>query len=389
MVGSTRAEGTRGGRAATAGATLRHLLGLGAAPRHPAPESELVDLAIEHRVGALLLERATVGLTAASVERLRAACRSAARGHLAAMQALRTIFPVLEAARVPHLVVKGPILQAAWGAATRPYLDVDLVVPPAHLARTLDLLGDLGATTIDRNWDLLIRERRAEIHLLLPGGTPVDLHWHLVNHGEQRDRLDITVDELLATARAVEVAGVAVPTIGAAEAVVHTCLHAAVSGGHHLLWLIDIACLLAAPAERGGGADADEILAVARRWRAGLPVAAMLHRASRTVGADIDDDLVDALAPSPAQRALVRGLATWRPSGRLPGGGSTDRAVARSLRPTVPGTARAAVREGRSMLGRLVDHHEYWTDPSDPRHVQFDRSGSGLDAYLAMAAVDR
>jgi hypothetical protein len=173
-----------------------------------------------------------------------------------------------------------------------------------------------------------------------------------------------------------------VATLDVPDTIVHLALHAAISGGHRLVWLVDLAMTIASDPPNW-----DAVVDRARRGRVALPVAAMLHRAATTVDAAIPEGLTNRLV-GPVESALVRRLGTWRPNGRLPGGASPDRAVSRSLRSGLGSTTIRSLREASAMGRRLVDPTEWWAETSDPRHVMH-AAGTRSEYVASIAGVDR
>jgi hypothetical protein len=134
--------------------------------------------------------------------------------------------------------------------------------------------------------------------------------------------------------------------------------------------------------------DWDALVERSQAWRTGLPVAVALNRAREVLGARVPPDVVAALGGGAAGRLLVHSLRKWRSGGNLPGGGSLDRAVTRSLRDGYPATAGEVTRSAYEMVQRRFDQHEYWLDPDDPRNV-LHSSGEpgGLERYLERVAA--
>lgn len=349
-----------------------------------APHDVVVRCAVEQRVeGFLARAVAAESSTEPSVVgALRARCHTATRHHLGVVGALRRLCSALEEVGVASVVVKGPVLQErAWGAVVRPYDDLDVVVAAADVGAALATVEAVGGSVVDRNWDLLRRRHLGAVHCMLPGGIPLDLHWHLVNDGDARRHFRIDMAAIAARSEPFPPGGPDALTPTVEDALLHVALHAAVSGGHRLVWLVDVRQVVAA-----APIDWDVVVTRARAWRIGLPVAAMLARSAATVGAAVPEVVVDALVPD-TQRPLVRRLARWTPSGHLPGGGSIDRAVTRSLRAGVPSTLVAVAGATTAMLRRTVDPHPHWLDPRDARHVCFPSGGSSGRARYVLATM--
>ncbi len=307
---------------------------------------ELLGLAERHRVlGSLarsLLRAAGVPDEDRSAVEARIA-RAAAR-NLRVLEDLRGVAAALEG--LPWLVTKGPVLAETVYPAPelRPYGDLDLVVEPRAFGDAVAALEAAGASVEDRNWALLAREGRGQLHLRLPHGTLADLHWHLVNRASVRGAFRIPMTALFERGRWADVAGIRSPVLEPTDALLHVALHAALSGGNRLLWLQDVAMLLGR-----GGVDLDALVRRARRWRVGTPVAIVLGRARRTLGAPIEPELLGALERSRARRALSRGLGRGWPTERSLG---QDPAAlwAQLARDTWGGTLLAAWQRARRAL---------------------------------------
>ncbi len=335
----------------------------------------LVDLARDHRVSGAVLAGSPY-----LHDRLGERVRIDVMHHLATRAALADVGQLLDRAGVPWVVVKGPVLaELSYISMGRPYLDLDVVVAASAFGDAVAELATGGFDIIDRNWTLACRQRRGQLHLTSVDGTiSLDLHWHLVNSSRHRERWAIPMAELLERrSRDPRVGGTILdPT----DRTIHYAVHAALSGGHRLGWIKDVERTLV-----NDPPDWADLLDRCRRWRVGLAVAAMLERSRHTLGAPVPDGVIDALAGIHAHRLLVRSLRTWRPEGRLPGGGSLDRAANRSLVDTVPATMTGLAGEAVEMVARLIHPHPYWQDPTDARHMRYAAGGSEQRAaYFAL-----
>ena len=144
-------------------------------------------------------------------------------------------------AGVTWVVVKGPLLaEMAYCGSARCYSDLDVVVPAGQFRKALDVVIAHGARTIDRNWDLILRDPRGQLHLAFGPDLGLDLHWHLVNLANQRYRFAIPMEELFDRRRHVQLGPVGAWALDATDSVLHVTLHAALAGGHQLGWLVDI-----------------------------------------------------------------------------------------------------------------------------------------------------
>jgi hypothetical protein len=342
-------------------------------------QDALVDFAVAQRVTGPVTETLGPVLAPGPRARLLDMAKADAFFNLSYMALLVRLGAALRDVSVPWVIVKGPVLaELAYGGSPRDYSDLDVVVPVEHFPKALEVLMSSGGSILDRNWDLVTNDLRGQLHLAFGPGL-VDLHWHLVNLVNQRQRFAIPMADLFARRRQVRLGTVTAWTLEATDAVLHVALHAALAGGHQLGWLVDV--------ERSVinlGPDWDVLVKRSHAWRTDLPVAVALNRAREVVGAPVPAEVVAELSGGRAGRLLVHSLRKWRSSGNLPGGGSIDRAVTRSLRDGYPATAAQVTRSAYEMVQRRFDPHEYWRDPEDPRNVLHSSGddGGGLERYL-------
>lgn len=361
------------------------------------PAGELTGLAhaaAYHGVSSYLLAASEEGgaLPTDEREQLREQRRDIAIDHLRMLGNLRFLHGVLDEADVPWLAIKGPTLaEPVHGSPVlRGYADLDIIVPPSLLRDAIAALTAAGAALIDRNWTLLRAEMKGEVHLALPSGTELDLHWHLLNDRDRRENFPIRVEGLFERSRTVKVGGLDVPTIDAADTVVYVALHSILSGADRLIWVKDVERLLAADLP---GLEAIEDRA--RRWRAELALAAILRRVEATIG--LPDDAVALLSMLPRHRVWTAiSNRAWRayPVEREDGLGSPGRLVARSVRATQRSTLRTiATKARRSALGSLRGPREGGhriIDPDHPGSGRYESGGEAMrEAYLDAVAQER
>lgn len=339
----------------------------------------VVDWAIDQGVTGLLQNSAGGNLSEPAATRLADAALADAGRHLGVIVALERLGNALQGG--PFAVVKGPVLvETSYAGIPRPYFDLDLLVPPSQFGSALERLEAAGAVLIDRNWDLLMQEGRAQLSLKDPATSlTIDLHWHLVNLARQRQTFAISTDELLERRGTVRLHSVAVPALDVTDRLIHYAVHAATSGGHRLVWLADLSRTMDADPP-----DWDELVRRSRAWRVDLLVAVMLARTEATFGVGTPAGVVGELAGDPVRRRLSRWLAVWEPGGRLPGGGSIRHGVTESLCGSLAATARLTTENGAAMVRRLWDRYPHWLDPDDPAHIEHDSGGTvGRERYLA------
>ncbi|HMA33569.1 MAG TPA: nucleotidyltransferase family protein [Chloroflexia bacterium] len=168
--------------------------------------------------------------------------------------ALDQIGAALRAAPIPFRVLKGlAIAQAVYPIpTTRAISDLDLWVPPAHLARAAALLQELGYAPVPSQLPAAFVRTFAKEIVFVPQGASappalVDLHWHPTAPWWMRATLRIPEQELFARPYPVQIGRHEYQTLDPTASLYYLGLHAGI--GHRfqgLRWLIDIALLAGA-----------------------------------------------------------------------------------------------------------------------------------------------
>ena len=340
------------------------------------PSADLLDAATYHGVSGHLW-RALEEVSEAPEplrQELRARYDAAVRHHLAVTWELRRLTPVLDGSGARWAVVKGPALvDLVYGdAGRRSYADLDVLVEPGRFDAVLDALRGAGMEPLDRNWRVIRRSMRGELHFALPSGLPLDLHWHLVNM--YRGSIDIDTAAMLARAVRRQFAGVEAPVLEPTDALIHLALHGTLSGADRLMWMQDIAM-----AVRRQPPDWGALVERAEAWHIEAPVGFMLRRTRRVLGAPIPADASDALVGSRylALASTVERLSPWQmATGRVT---SLSLLLTRSMGLGLPRTAGW-------LLARTLRHF----DPGEPwRSSNFRPSGGRADFDAFVSAVVR
>lgn len=303
----------------------------------------LVPAALEHGVGGLLLEtyrRAELPVPAGLARELAA---GAAR-HLRTLEDLSRVGSRLGAAGIPWLVAKGPVLAALWFGEPylRAYDDLDVYVSPDRFADAVRALCDTGGTVLDSE-EFLRRHVPGEVRISLGSGGTIDLHWQPFFYQVHARRFPYGVARMLAKARqwqSEDGTTVLVPSVP--DGLVHLCLHAAVSGGGRLSWLVDVDRYLAAwPLDRR------ELTPSVHAWRAGMALAVVLARVDSVLGSREARRLLGAV-PVASRFAASRAEGLW---GSRAVDGSARTALARAAG---SGPGDTAAWAGRAALARLI-----------------------------------
>jgi hypothetical protein len=320
---------------------------------------QLVDEGVGQRVaGALLTTLASVpSLPQGPIDRLREATTANVVWQLALEQRMRTVTGALREAGIAHVVVKGPVLadhvypDATW----RAFADLDVLVCSYDAAGARRAIEDLGARVPSFQRRITESGLDGEIALFFDDGVNIDLHHEVVNDADVRSHFRIPVAEMVHRARSVTINGSAVPILDATDQVLHLCIHAAVSNGRKLVWLLDID-----QAWRRDPPDLERLVERANRWDVGLPTAIMLERARRILRTPVDDELLDELAANGAWRRLCHAMLALRPpetsSGAVLSGGVVVACTRESTRASAAALARAVWREGVREPLRNADH---------------------------------
>jgi hypothetical protein len=357
--------------------------------RRPAPclaeiaPRSLFEVACYHRL-APVLHQAVAGHGDAAPELVRSLDRvrtAALAQHLHAAADLPGLAGSLAEAEVPWAMMKGPVV-AGLGyrdPSLRGYVDLDVLVAPGDLGRAIEALLAGGACLRTTDWAWALRTRQCEVGLVLPFGNHLDLHWHPVNRAQARAVTAFDVDAALARARVVAMAeGVSVPALDPVDHLVAVAVHAAWSGGHLLGWSKDIERLAT-----GDPPDWDALVGRARQARVAVPVALMLRRAGRLLGAPVPGEVVAGLLAGHAWSTPMRGverLASPRAVGRMR---LTAQGAMASTRDAAGATTVAMAQEAGAKLGRLAGIRPF----EERRRRRADDREEARRAYLHAVAL--
>jgi hypothetical protein len=218
---------------------------------------------------------------------------------------------------------------------------------------------------------VLRRDLLGEVHLLLPGGTPLDLHWNLINMN--RGRMWIDSREVLARSVTAEIGTLTVRVLDPEDMLLHHAVHAAVSGGDKLLWLKDIERVATVLQP-----DWQALIDRARACGVAAPAGFILARTRDVLDAPIPAAVPRALLPRPVMPLvrLVERISPWELSvGRLT---AASHVVSRSIS---HGPAGATMWFIRRSLKRLDPREPEASSAFTPRGDEGDRQAF-IDAVV-------
>ncbi len=339
---------------------------------------QLADLAISEGLAGPAHESFGGLLPPGPGSRLATEARRDAVRHLAYLGLLGKFAAKLDQAKVTWVALKGPVLaELSYPEVPRGYADLDLMVPPGQLREALTALESAGAVVAEPDWPLVVKGAKGQLSMAIHGLPMVDLHWHLVYLRSARERWAIPTEDLLERRQPVRLKDVDAWSLDPDDFLAHLALHASFGAAQQLRRLLDIERTVA-----NWAPDWGVLVQRCQTWRVGLPVAVMLNRARRTLGAAVPAEVVEELAGGRPNRLVVRQLSEWSPAGGLPGGRSVKNGLTRSLRDSLLATAGELASETRHAIADLLRPRATGPDKSD------NRDGPGLSAgfenYLEM-----
>lgn len=213
----------------------------------------VLRLADEHRVLSMLFTRlVNMGPTVPPIvqERLRAEYNTNMFHNLANAVELIAVLKALEHEMIPAMPFKGVVLGASTyhDLTTRPAGDLDLLIHRRHLARATTLL-------LERGYDLKTPVRA--------DGTPIDPNFTYEYHFERQTdgmvfelrwmlelfltgfKRDLGIDWVWSGRRITMLAGAEVPDMSSEITLLVLCMHGSKHVWSRLIWICDVAQLLA------------------------------------------------------------------------------------------------------------------------------------------------
>ena len=263
-------------------------------------------LAKEHRLLPLLFSRFLENdlRTPSEVRELlrREYERNAFHG-IANARELLSVLAEFEALNIPALPFKGVVLAASiyQNLTTRPAGDLDLLIFERDVARASTVLTNRGyrLTTEIHADGLPAAENYYEYHFERPAdGMVLELRWRL-EVAQPRFRHNLGMEWLWPKRRTAKLAGVDVPDMDPESALLVLCMHGSKHVWSRLIWVCDVAQLIAAEPALDWQAAAQEAKRVGL-WRC-LALGALL--AQRICGANVPiKSLRDFESDAPARR---------------------------------------------------------------------------------------
>ena len=244
-------------------------------------------------------------------KRLASVYRFVGFRNLALLQELGVVIRQLAAHGIAAIVLKGAALADTVyrNISLRPMGDVDLLLHRPDIRSALQILATLGydpARAETHPGAVETYENEVLVRKAAGLGTLLELHWSLFDSPYYQDKLDLTW--WWDTAVSIQIASAPAKMLGPEAQVVHLCGHLALHhGGHGLLWLHDIAEVVAA---YGTTIDWPAVLSRARAYDLVLPLQQGLCRVSEEWGAPIPPTVLEQLCILQPSRGESR-IYTW------------------------------------------------------------------------------
>lgn len=279
----------------------------------------LLELAAEHSVQGVLANRLQAvgyeGVPAAARESLQARMRAQ---HLFTLSMTAELFRILEdfsRANIDILLVKGPVISMlAYGdVAMRNYVDLDLLLRHRDIQSATQHMLALGFDPDVPEMAIRAGKIPGEYLFKRPGTQRiVELHTERTFRYYPKP---MRVEELFARKRLLLLDGREMPALSLEDELVLNCIHGAKHFWERLMWVSDVAAVVARHPEldwrKAQQAAAD--VGAERMLHVGVRLGAMLF------GLEVPAAMKNPIHGDPASESLCRQIMTWLPySGYAP-----------------------------------------------------------------------
>lgn len=291
-----------------------HTVAVGAPMPEPPEGPAWRERAAQHGVLSIIAEH----LQPSADDELRTVRLRRTVHHLQAMADLQFVHEVFGEAGIDWLVFKGPVLSEViyQRVGARNCGDLDILVHPRNIDPAVDRLLDRGVVPLRGDWKAVRAKGDGECEFLLPHGTPIDLHWDVINDGRVLPSFSVSTEKLFAASRTVLIGDLAVQTFSPIDTALHVALHGCRSGGDRLRWLLDLQQSLLRC-----DTDAADLFERARTFRVELVLRTMLNRLTLFV---CDRGVPTLPQPTVAQRTWLAAdtlmMTRYPPGSRYQGG---------------------------------------------------------------------
>jgi hypothetical protein len=279
----------------------------------------LLDLAEDHGVQGLLADRfmktGFAGIPPAAREKLQVRMRAQ---HLFTLSMTAELFRILQQfaqARVDTFLVKGPLISylAYADPAVRNYVDLDLVVRDRDIYTATKLMLELGFTSDIPESAILAGKIPGEYLFRRPGTKQlVELHTPQTFRYYPKP---MPIEALFARSRKVNLDAREIPALSLEDELVLNCIHGAKHFWERLMWVSDIAAVVATHPE----IDWTKAKAAAVEVGAKRMLHVGVQLASMTLEIDLPNALAQEIKQDRTSEKLCNQIQVWLPySGGTP-----------------------------------------------------------------------
>jgi hypothetical protein len=269
--------------------------------------NSLLELAEEHRVFPMLFLRlADMGPAVPLFvsERLRTEYGSNMFNSLANAVELIAVLKALEDNMIPAMPFKGVVLGASvyHDLTTRPAGDLDLLIHYRDLVRATAVVLERGYHLTSVNADGTPAHLGYEYHFeRKTDGRVLELRWRLELTVPKFKR-DLGMDWVWPTRRTTVLAGAEVPNMSPAITLLMLCMHGSKHKWSRLIWICDVAQLLAS----SPGLDWNEITYEAKEVGLSRALALGILLAHQVVGATVPQSILQRFEADTTARLLAQ-----------------------------------------------------------------------------------
>lgn len=260
----------------------------------------LLSIAREHRLGAMLHHRLKRSDLAGVIPELvlaylKAAHRKRSLRSLVIYRELVKVTRLLEAEQIPSIALKGAYLAcfAYPDPALRPMRDLDLLLKPEQTIRAFELLKECGYRPVyDCLPESYFVDREHLSPLMSPDGISIELHHRLNALDQENPHLSDAEGQVWARSQLKTIGGNELRFLCAEDLLLHLCIHAALRHNFNLgpLALVDVVWLV-----ETHSIDWQQFLGVVKQGEWERCALALLFLAKRNLGANVPDEVIDAL----------------------------------------------------------------------------------------------
>ena len=244
-------------------------------------------------------------------EKLQSRIRAQHLFTLSMMAELYRILPVFALSEIDAVLVKGPLLsQIAYAnPAVRGYADLDLLVRQRDIGRATERMAELGFLASVPQAAIAGGRIPGEYCFRKPA-TP-----HMVElHTQETFRYypkPMPIEELLARKRSVSLEGKPVPALRLEDEFVFDCIHGAKDFWARLVWVSDIAGMIAKHPEMSW----EEVRERSAGVGAGRMVRVAIRLAARVLGVSIPEVLYEEIQKDRETEGLCESIERWQRHG--------------------------------------------------------------------------